>query len=93
MKVCFFSNKQKLFNNFILKASLIEKFQRSCQTEEDLALARSVKQEHKQTYVRARIAIEDLRLKALSDPIHHVFIQLDDMDNHKVIVNLETRLK
>ena len=63
---------------------LLEKFQRSCQSEEDLAMAKSLKQEHKQVYVKARISIEDKRLKALSDPNNHVFIQVDDMDNHKV---------
>ena len=68
---------------------LLERFQRSCQSAEDLAMAKSMKQEHKQTYVRARIAIEELRFKALNDPENNVFCQIDDMDNHKVRYNLK----
>jgi hypothetical protein len=61
----------------------LERCQRSCNSEEELAMAKNLKQEHKQTYVRARISIEEKRLKALSDPDGHVFLQIDDMDNHK----------
>ena len=56
---------------------LLERFQRSCQTEDDLNMAKELKQEHKQTYVRARVAIEEKRLQAISDPNSHVFIQGD----------------
>ena len=63
---------------------LLERYQRSCQSEEDLAMAKALKQEHKVTYVRARLAIEEKRLQAINDPNSHVFIQVDDMDNHKV---------
>ena len=47
-------------------------------------MAKSLKQEHKQTYVRARVAIEEKRFQALNDPDCHIFLQIDDMDNHKV---------
>ena len=65
----------------------LERYQRSCQSAEDLAMAKGLKQEHKQTFVRARLAIEEKRFKALNDPDNHVMIQIDDMDNHKVINN------
>ena len=63
---------------------LLERFQRSCQSAEDLAMSKSLKQEHRLTYVRARIAIEELRFKAINDPANHVYCQIDDMDNSKV---------
>lgn len=66
---------------------LLERHQRSCQSEEDLAVAKGLKQEHKQVYVRARVAIEEKRMKAINDPKNHIFIQVDDMDNHKVRKN------
>ena len=47
-------------------------------------MAKGLKQEHKQVYVRARVAIEEKRMKAINDPKNHIFIQVDDMDNHKV---------
>ena len=63
---------------------LLERYQRSSQSPEDFDMASRLKQEHKQTFVRARIAIEEKRLISLSDPKQHIFLQVDDMDNHKV---------
>ena len=47
-------------------------------------MANGLHQEHKQTFVRARVSIDEKRMKAMDNPRHHVFIQIDDMDNHKV---------
>ena len=63
---------------------LLEQLQRRCRTEEDLAVIKSLKQEHRLLYSRARIAIEEKRTKALTDPAGHIYVQIDDMDNKKV---------
>ena len=62
----------------------LERFQRSCKTEQDLEFAKALKQTHKQTYRRAYNAIQEKRFKAIYDPDNYLFIQIDDMDNHKV---------
>ena len=43
-----------------------------------------IKQEHKQTFVRARVSVDEKRIRSLSDPSSSIMIQIDDMDNHKV---------
>ena len=45
---------------------MLEKFQRSCQTEADRTLSKSLKQEHKQTFVRARVSVDETRTKLRS---------------------------
>ena len=47
-------------------------------------MANGLHQEHKRTFVRARVSIDEKRMKAMDNPKNHVFIQIDDMDNHKV---------
>ena len=63
---------------------LLEQLQRRCRTEEDLAVIKSFKQEHRLLYSRARIAIEEKRTKALTDPVGHTYVQIDDIDNKKI---------
>ena len=62
---------------------LLEKYQRRCKSEQDLEFAKSLKQSHKQTYQRAYRAIQEKRHKAIYDPENNIFLQVDDMDNHK----------
>ena len=61
----------------------LSSFQRSSQTEEQLAFAKSLKMAHKRCYGAARNYIENLRHSAISDPESRLFLQLDDMDNSK----------
>ena len=66
---------------------ILEKLQKCCKSEEDLAIIKSFKQEHRLVYSRARLAIEEKRMKSLTDSSGHVYVQIDDMDNHKVSVS------
>ena len=60
---------------------LLDKYKRSCKGETELGFAKSLEQAHRRDYVRARLAIEEFRLFALSDPDSCVCLQVDDMDN------------
>ena len=53
----------------------LEKFRKSAKTEEELKMAKAFIEEHKQTYVRTRILIEEKRHLSLTDPDSHVFVQ------------------
>ena len=64
---------------------LLDQYQRSSKGEADLSFAKSLKQSHRRDFVRARATIEEHRQKALTDPENEIFIQIDDMDNSKVI--------
>ena len=57
----------------------LNRYQRSCRTEESLAHAKSLKMTHRECYGRARIYIESLRHLALDFPHSRLFIQIDDM--------------
>ena len=57
--------------------------QRRSVSEDDLALAKSLKLKHRQCYSHARDYIENLRHLSISHPESHLFLQLDDMDNMK----------
>ena len=54
-------------------------FQRCSKTEEQLALAKSLRMAHKRCYGGARIYIENLRYLAINHPESRLFLQLDDM--------------
>ena len=62
---------------------MLEKFRRRCKTEQDREYAKSLTQAHKITYHRAYLAIQEVRYKAIEDPENFLYIQCDDMDNHK----------
>ena len=62
---------------------MLEKFRKRCKTEQDLEYAKSLTQAHKQTYHRAYLSIQEVRYKAIEDPENFLYIQCDDMDNHK----------
>ena len=57
----------------------INRYRRSCRTEESLAQAASLKLSHKTCYGKARIFIENLRHLSLTFPDSRLFIQIDDM--------------
>ena len=60
---------------------LLNRYQKGCRGETELEFARSLKQAHRRDFVRARLAIEMHRQKALTDPESCLMIQVDDMDN------------
>ena len=62
---------------------MLEKYRRRCKTEQDREYAKSLTQAHKITYHRAYLAIQEVRYKAIEDPENFLYIQCDDMDNHK----------
>ena len=55
---------------------LLDRFQRSCKGEDQLAYSKSLKQAHRQDFVRARLAIEEHRQSALTDPENTLFLQV-----------------
>ena len=57
----------------------LNRYRRSCKTEESLAHAKSLKMAHKDCYGKARSHIESLRHLALDFPQSRLFIQIDDM--------------
>ena len=62
---------------------LLDRYQRSCKGETELNFAKSLKQAHRRDFVRARLAIEEHRQSALTDPENSLYLQIDDMDNSK----------
>ena len=58
-------------------------YQRSCKTELEIELCRSMKFKHKQCYGLARRRICELQELAITYPADHLFISLDGMDNRK----------
>jgi hypothetical protein len=67
-------------------------FQRSSKTEEQLALAKSLKMAHKRCYGAARIFIEEQRHLAINHPESRLFIQLDDMGKSNFYIIFGERL-
>ena len=55
---------------------LLDRFQRSCKGEDQHTYAKSLKQAHRQDFVRARLAIEEHRQSALTDPENNLFLQV-----------------
>ena len=54
---------------------LIEKFQKTCKNEQDVAFSKSLKQAHKQIYQRCYRTIQEKRHKSLHDPENYVCVQ------------------
>ena len=60
----------------------LEKYRKSAKSEEELKMAKSLMQEHKEKYVSMRLLIEEKRHLSMTDP-NHIYIQIDGMDNSK----------
>lgn len=58
-------------------------YQKSCKTQLELELCKSMKFKHKQRYGLARRRICELQEMAVTYPRDHLFISLDGMDNRK----------
>lgn len=65
------------------QCTALDEMQRTCKTELEMELCRSLRIKHREKYGRARMAICKLQELALSFPEDHLFIQLDGMDNRK----------
>ena len=61
----------------------LDKFLRKTKTEAEAEYGRSLKQQHTETYSRARIAVNEYIQKALTYPKEVVAFQVDGMDSSK----------
>ena len=58
--------------------------QRQCKTEQEITLAKSLRNQHRMDFGQARRTIEDIKQTAITFPADNVFLQIDGMDNAKV---------
>ena len=59
--------------------------QRECKTEAELKVAKSLRNQHRMDFGLARRAIDELKQSAITFPEDNLYLQIDGMDNSKVI--------
>ena len=67
----------------------LNRYKRSCRTEESISQAKSLKMAHKECYGKARMYIESRRHLALNFPSSRLFIQIDDMGVYCYLINID----
>ena len=61
----------------------LDQFMRKTQNESELEYVRGLKQQHTETYSKARIAVNEYVQKSITYPSEVVSVQIDSMDNSK----------